>query len=371
MAIIWADFPSGQHGLYGTDVAKMLDGVWAQMAPTVGTTDFVLTDDPDPAVGSAGRVLRFPKPSGGASSSTWDIARFIYPSAAATTGVAFRLYIDGLPGQDKKGFRWEFRDSANTTHVSLYVKTTGAIAAYRGTPDSGTLLGETTGPVLTSGAYNHIETKVLISDTVGTVEVRVNGTVKLSLTGQDTKNTTETTTAQIAFLVSQTDFAAGGYSYMKDLIFWDTSGSFGNNFLGAVSVRDLYTNSDVSLNWAPSTGSTGYDLIDETSPNDADYIEADNTPPAAAVMGLTDLPVEATSVKALLPIIRAQKSDGGDCNLQVGLTPDNTNWDDGADRPLTTAFTYWWDVSHASPATAVAWTPAEVNAAYVRFDRTL
>jgi hypothetical protein len=371
MSIIWSDFPNGQQGIYGSDVDKMLDGVWAQVDPVIGATELALVDDPDPSVGSLGRVLRFDTPAGGSSSSTWDVARFVLPDDSATEGVGFRLFIAGLPGTDKKGFRWEMRDVNNVAQVSFYVLTTGAIAAYRGTPDSGTLLGTTSSPVIPANAWSHIECKVLVNDTTGTIEVRVNGVAKLTLTGQDTKNTSETTISQHAFLVSQSDFASGGNTYLKDLIFWDTSGSVGNDFQGSVSVRDLYPDADIALNWTPSSGSTGWDLLDETSPDDAGYIQAGDPPPAAYVASLTDLPVDVTSVRALMPIYRSAKTDGGDCNLQLGLTPNNTDWDDGADTPITTAFTYRWDVSELSPDTGTPWTPTEVNSAYVRANRTL
>jgi hypothetical protein len=34
MAIIWADFPSGQHGLYGSTIAHMFNGIWAGYSGT-------------------------------------------------------------------------------------------------------------------------------------------------------------------------------------------------------------------------------------------------------------------------------------------------------------------------------------------------
>jgi hypothetical protein len=214
-----------------------------------------------------------------------------------------------------------------------------------------------------------VEVKGFASATVGTVEVRVNGVVVLNLTGL---NTGADVIGQIVFGT----YRANGYeqtieAYWKDVVFWDTSGSVGNDFQGSVAVRDLYTDADISLNWTPSTGSTGWDLIDETTPNDADYISAASAATANYVASLTNLPVDVTSVRALLPICRSVKTDGGDCNLQVGLTPNNTDWDDGADNPLTTAYTFRYDVSELSPDTAAPWTPTEVNAAYVRLDRTL
>ena len=59
MAIIWADFPSSQLGLYGTSTANMLNGVWAEVIASLsGGSTVTLGDDPDPNIAGAGRVLR-------------------------------------------------------------------------------------------------------------------------------------------------------------------------------------------------------------------------------------------------------------------------------------------------------------------------
>ena len=125
-----------------------------------------------------------------------------------------------------------------------------------------------------------------------------------------------------------------------------------------------------SFNWTASTGSTGFNLIDEAGPDDADYVQAANPPPAASTFTLSDLPADVTSVRGLISLVRAKKTDGGDGNLQVSLQSNSVD-DLGADRPITTADTYWWDVSELSPDTGVAWTPAEVDAAKIKIDRTL
>jgi hypothetical protein len=54
----------------------------------------------------------------------------------------------------------------------------------------------------------------------------------------------------------------------------------------------------------------------------------------------------------------------------VSLTS-GANTDAGADRPMTTAFTYWSDVSEVNPGTGVFWTPTEVDAMDIEFDRTV
>jgi hypothetical protein len=363
MAIIWADFPSGQHGLYGSTIAHMFNGIWAGYSGTNASNYFSIGNDPDPNIGSAGRVLQ-----GAISSGVADVdIRFALPAGAtAEVGVGCRLWMSQLPelNTDAGNPRILFKTTGNALIAFIEVGATGQVIARN---SANTILGES-GPVLTANANHHIEVRCLRHASAGEIEVRVNGVVKLDL---DTLALGASDIGTVAFGLAENDASITPTNYWKDLVFWDTSGTSGNTFQGSVAVHDLYPDGDISLNWTASTGSTGYNLIDETTPNDADYIQAGDPAPSPAVFSLTDLPEDVTSVRALLPIARAVKTDGGDCNLQVSVTPNNTDWDDGADRPITTAFTYWWDVSPTSPATSAAWTPSEVNAAYVKANRTL
>jgi hypothetical protein len=496
MALIWADFPSGQLGLYGTTRAYMVNGIWAELMGDTSTP--ALVADPDPNVGSAGVVLRT---DGGGAVSRYNGLRFAFPTPAKTEGGGVRLWMSQLPTAFLNSVVFQWRNASNANLFALRVQTNGAIEAWSGgLHTSGLLLwdgsqyGSTDGPVLVANAYNHIEWKVFSDAASGTIEVRVNGVVVLDLDGLNTDG------ADIA------QFVLGGLSggsgdnvsttpYWKDLVLWDTTGSEVNDFQGSVAVHDLLPDGDDALNWTPSTSSTGFNLIDDNSPSnlltssgvisngeqvqidgvyynwtsgsvdtgtpagssgspwlvalggdaaasianlfnainasgtagttystaltahptvtadgysatalnieatdgataaisctetganlawtastltggptDLSYISADDTPPAASIFGMTDLPEDVTSVRAVMSIGRMAKTDGGDCDVQMSLSPDGTNWDTGADRPITTAFTYWWDTSHVSPATSAAWTPAEVDALEFRIDRTL
>src|SRR5262245_29380801 len=81
-------------------------------------------------------------------------------------------------------------DALVTRHVSLCVSASGQLSVRRGT-SSGTVLGTESGATFaTVSTFHYVELKAVLSDTVGTVEVRVDGaaTAVISLTSQDTKN---------------------------------------------------------------------------------------------------------------------------------------------------------------------------------------
>lgn len=353
MTLMLADIPSGDTGRYGTTKSYMMDGIWADV--NGGSAQII--DDPDPNI--TGNVLDL----------TSSYARYVYPGGAvATAGMGCRVYLPNIPtGENTVPSIHQYRGGSNQLLVTITVSPTGSIRALRWDGATSTELGETTGPVLVANSWRHVESKVLFSDTVGTVEVRVEGVVVLNLTSQDTN---AVSAEQCAIGVSIDSNSVPQTVYFKDVTFWNGSGTQNNTFLGPCGVYRLTPNADVSSGWTRTSGTTDYELVDEAPPNDADYIYAGDPPPAASIMQMTNLPADIISVRGVISVIRAQKSDGGDGTLQNSMSPDGTNWDAGADNAISTAFSYYYDVSEVSPATAAAWTPTEVNAMRVRLNRT-
>lgn len=363
MAILWAD----NFDNYGNDESYLLDGIYAERSSSVH-----LVTDPD--AGATGNVIRLDDASDSVGPRRGSNLRMVYPNGGAyTQGFAFRVWFPALPESANAVTAWTLSDVSNTGHVTFKVETDGSISSYTGDISTGnnepSTKHGTSSPIITAGAWHHVEGKVFCDASAGTIELRVNGVTVLNQTGLDTQNAA-TDIRQILFFNFD---ATGGLSpqyYIKDLILWDTTGTTNNDFLGTCHVYTLTPDGDTSFNWTASTGSTGYNLIDETTPDDADYISANDTPPAASTFSMSDLPPDIVSVKAVIPVVRAKKIDGGDGNIQTGLTV-NAATDLGSDRPITTAFTYWWDVSELSPDTGLSWTPTEVNNVTFQIDRTI
>lgn len=84
-----------------------------------------------------------------------------------------------------------FPTSFTTMSTSLYLHADGTLSVYRGgnllNQVSGTLLGSSSAGAVTLGPWNHIEWKVKIHASTGTVFVKVNGTTVINLTGVNTK----------------------------------------------------------------------------------------------------------------------------------------------------------------------------------------
>lgn len=367
MAIVWADNfqmygPVTTTSIAATSTLRMLNGSYAEMTGAGSNSPIILERDPDPT-GTGRPVLAF-----------WmhfSIARCrkVLPSAQFTVGQACRIWFETLPGPASTGPNIAaFRDVAGTLLVSVFVDPSGRIRVFRGNFDSGTLLGQTTGPVIVANAWQHVETKVVFHNVAGSVEVRVEGVPVLNITGVNT-SANNLPCQQTGFATTNDNVIS--QLFFKDYVIWDTTGAFNTDFLGSVSVFSLHTNSDEALNWTPSTGTTGWNILDNFPPADTtEFLSAGLPLPSPYVGTLTNLPPDVTSVRAIQTTVRARKTDGGDGNIQVSMLS-GAAAALGANRPITAAYTYWSDVFEQDPTTSLAWTPVSVNAARIRLNRTV
>lgn len=357
MAINWMD----NFNVYGTDggnTARLLNGVYAQ---NDGCT---LGADPDPT--ATGLVLNVTPGYGGGQS--YQKLRKVLPVARTTLGQALRMWLDALPSEgDMAPCPFSFKDGSNNFLFNVVVTTTGQLSFRQG-GFYGTELGITPNPVVTANAWAHMECKLVEDPAVGSFELRIEGVTVLKLTNINTGNTP---IAQVELCNDPTSISTGVNMRIKDWIIWDNTGTFNNDFMGSCQVLKIIPNGDISLNWTPSAGTTGFNLINEVTPDDdGSYISAPYPAPAAYVCSLSDLPITVTSVRGVMPIHRSRKTDGGDGNIQIGaLSGASTGL--GANRPITTAYTYWWDIFDADPNGAVAWSRVSVNALNLQINRTL
>lgn len=353
MAIQWAD----SFSRYGTGSASntaMKDGLpynnWLSQAVT----------DPDPAAAAAGERCVLLNSGLNNDPLTENRIALRTPSAG-TVGVAARYWFNSFGSGTARRCIAVFANNTPTALVSCRVEANGALTIVEGL--TGAVIATTTSPMISTNTWNHIETSY--NGTTGAIEVRVNGITRVSGTAVTTGTT------YFAFPINRIGAASGSGMYVKDLVIWDGTGSRNNSFLGSVVVRRRPPVSDVTLGgWLPSTGSTGYNLLAKTAVNDSTYLSADDSPPAPMQYNIQDLPDDVTSVKAVIAVVRAKKIDGGDANLQTSIISNGTPGD-GADRPITSAFSYWYDVFEVDPDTGSGWTPQAFNDATVEINRTV
>lgn len=337
-------------GGYGTNTALMLNGLYADISSGA------LTEDPDPNI--TGIVY-----AADVNPINATRLRRVLPNAVTTAGFAFRLWISALPQGNANSIAFGFSNNANALQIAWRVSSTGRIIFS----NSGGDIAASVSPALVANAWNHVEVKCVASTSAGTIEIRVNG-VPVPL---DVSSGLNTGTQYSQFRMDNPNSTTGPRFYIKTLVAWDSSGTSNNDFFGTVDVIGRTTNVDVALNWTPSTGTAGWSLLDNSPPQDGtDYLSAGDPPPAASLFGLTPLPEDVTSVRAMVLQLRGAKVDGGDGNLQGGMKS-GASTALGANRPITTAFTYYEDVFAIDPATSAPWTPAAADAVQIQINRTV
>lgn len=351
MALQWAD-NFGRYGTGATSDDAMRDGLpynnWVSQCFA----------DPDPLAPTE-RCCRI---ESGIDNNPMTENRIALPApSAGLVGIGARYWFNAFNSGAARQCIAVFADVTASPLACCHVEANGALTITNGL--GGTLIATTSGPVISTNSWNHIETAY--NGTTGAISVRVNGVQRL------TGVSANTGTIAFAHPIDRIGAGIGSLPLIKDLVLWDGTGTQNNNFMGTVICRRLDPDSDTTLgDWVPSTGTTGFNLLAKSAPNDLTYLSAGQTGLNHMQFGFTNLPVDVTSVRGIVSVVRARKIDGGDANLQVGLTS-GANIDQGADRPVTTTFTYYYDISEINPTTAAPWTPVQVDAMGGRVDRTL
>lgn len=259
-----------------------------------------------------------------------------------------------------------FVDASLPEQIGVGVTSAGKIIVSRGSsgaaPSQGTVLGTST-LSMSFGVWHYIEVKVLISATVGTVEVRVDGVVFLALTGQNTKSTSNTSFSAIHI---GTAVASGPTYYIDDVYFCDLTGSQNNDFLGDTRVQAvLPTANGTTNNFTRGGTNTGanWSQVNENPPDDDTTYNTDGTvndidrytyPAISSVTGV---------IRGVAINMRARKDDAGTRSIRGAVKSSSTTGDTGADIPMSSGYASVQGILELDPATSAAWTVSGVNAA--------
>jgi hypothetical protein len=309
--------------------------------------------------GSGSATTRF---GSGRSVVTTFINKNLTASSEITTGFATRT------GQTAPqiGFNVSFYgDAGGTQHITVMRNTTTGLIQVRRGSTSGTLLATGT-KVLQQQIWNYIEIRVVISDSVGVVEVRVDGaaTPDISFSG-DTKNAGTATTIDRATYYSDSAFSM----YYDDLYILDSTGTTNTTFLGDVRVQALVPNGNG--NYSQLTGSDGnstdnYLLVDELPYVTADYVGSFNAGDKDSYT-LSDLVSGTATVFGVQNNIIASKDDAYVAQARPFLRLGGTDYN-GTTQTFNTSYQTYYNMYNQNPATSTNWTVSDVNTAESGFE---
>lgn len=352
--IIWAE-GFDHYGTGDTSLANMLRGVWASFNGSGLTLGVQATQ-----ARTGSRSLQF---RGAGSIGSLYSARRVLGTGRVVVGCAFGLYMGTLPGING-AFGLSFRTAANASIGSVRVNTDGSVGIY-----AANVLVQDSDPVLTSSAWHHIEAKIIVDNVVGEMEIRVNGRMVLHVTDV---NFGSTLCSQLQFQWFQTSPGVpdGTLYCIDDVVAWDDTGDFNNDFLGPQRVLTIYPSTDeATQDWTPSGAATGHECIDENTPDDATTYIFSADVGDVSDFGLPALPPETANIVGIYIPALARLSDAGTGGLQVSLVSGG-DVSAGPDEVLTAAYTYWPSVHETDPDTDDLWTKSAVEAAIVRVEKT-
>jgi hypothetical protein len=278
----------------------------------------------------------------------------------ATWIVGFGIKVAAFPAADEPIL--QIKDGSDT-QVTFSLASDGKIKVYRGEGWSGgansSLLG-TSSTGISAGSYYFVEFRALISDTVGTADVRINATSVLSLTGLDTKVSANAYANVIQ--IGEDSGASALTVDIDDLYVLDGTGALNSNFLGDVRVEALFPNGAGNYSqWTPIAGSN-YQNVDETPPDDDVTYNLESTNAQKDSYAFQNSSLASGSVKGVMTHILARKDDAGSRSIRRFARVSGTDYA-GSTVLTSSSYTYYSEVLESNPATSAPWTLTELNAA--------
>ena len=230
-----------------------------------------------------------------------------------------------------------------------FVLTTGAVGT--------TVLA--TSPVLMplAGQWAHIQVKIFVHNTAGTIEMRINGstTANWTASGLNTRNGSANFYANVVNLQS----TSSSNDVADDFYVFNDQGAQPNTFQGDVHAIRQVPFTDVAITWTRNTGTNNCLAVDDlTDDSDSTYVSTAvvNNVDTYALTMLSPTP---NSIIAVCPRYSARMDDAGPHTLNAQLTSGGTT----VNLPtMTTTNTYALAsaVYVTDPNTGLAWTPTNL-----------
>lgn len=255
--------------------------------------------------------------------------------------------------------------SGATAQISLVLNASNTIEVRRGA-ESGTLLGSSSAGAMPTAQYSHAIVRVVVSDTVGVVQIRLNGsdTPAVNLTGVDTNNGAAAVSVSEIRLGARAGGAARVGRY-DDFVINNTDGSIANSWIGDTRVDSYFQNSNGdSSQFVGSDGNStdNYQLVGGAAPNGTDYVQS-STVNDEDLYGFQDMIHTPTTIFGVLVAASALKDDAGSRSFRTLAKSGGTKVDNGADFVLSTSRTRYLGAFETDPNTSVAWTKSGLSAA--------
>lgn len=267
-------------------------------------------------------------------------------------------------------FNVTFIDAQNANAEQIhFVISTGPsqIKVYRGA----TLLGSSPLNIFSTSGWNYFEFHALISDTVGTVHVDVNGQPVIILAGVDTKQSINSWVSGVTF-TGTTSNTTTVNAYLDDFYVCDSTASPGlypcNTFLGNVRVDTVFAVGNDSVTWTPLSMTNWQEISDTVFAGDSSY-NFTNTPGNIDLFNFGALDGTVTGVIAVQTTGAYRLAGAGSHTIVQEISSSGTVAS-GSTWALTSSYQYFSDIFLSDPHTGGNWLTTGVNALNAGYDLT-
>lgn len=279
-------------------------------------------------------------------------------TAAATWTVGMNIRVFNLAGMSGDTLILLLY-KGDRNQVSIQISKLGnnyILRAYRGS----TLLGSTS-TVFYENTWYYLEVQINVqTGTLGSVNIRMDETVALTLTGVNTANSG----AGHADIV---EFRCDNHIWIDDIYVLDSAGTVNNNYLGIQTVEGLRPNSDgTPQQWDKSDPADAYSLVDDPANVDEspDQYVYTNVSGEKEYFNLTNISQLGGDISGIQINGRARLDQAGTRDLRYlykpqGGTENTMDWKEVGHRGETVS-TYP-HVEEQNPATSVDWTAADID----------
>jgi hypothetical protein len=286
-------------------------------------------------------------------------------------GCAYRpVQIAGSASSFREKFLSFYDDTSALHHVSVYVDRSSSLMFFRG-PNwtAANLLGTCHG-ILHMNRWSYLEFRVLIHDTTGQIEVKLNGNQILNLTNLDTRNG-----GAAAQVTGVRYHAAWGTtsrdrSYLLDDVYLiSTAAGTHTTFLGSGKVEAIFPDGEgTNIDFTPSAGTDNSANVDDNPIDDTDYNES-STVGHYDLLTADNLSIITGTVYGLQLNVDAKISDATTYDMFPTLYSGTTQ-DDGSTETISeqTDWETHWDVWEQDPDAASAWTTTTVNGVEIGYE---
>lgn len=288
-----------------------------------------------------------------------------YALRIVTTAAQKGLYcgLTNAAGEGESVFiRFYFRRASGTGRIASFQNSSAASIASLEIDGSNQLtmtnIGDSsviTGATITADVWYRVEARVKVSDTVGELELYIDGVSQGSLTSKDTLNTD----IKRIYLGTNPNSTTAD-NYFDDFAANDSNGTFQTGLPGAGSIAMVVPASDVAVTWtktgANCSGTTNTDCVDD-EPGAPDDLSGYNTIVATNgsedQFAVTALPAEVPS-DADITVLYLRWKVGG-----TSATGTNTArlliWDESSVQTLGTSGAVcdqngWYQAHQGAPA---------------------